>query len=60
MALIYKEASFPSDYREEVRQIMGAVYKLRSIAITGLAGMEWRGNTCAGGAWAPSSGAGSC
>jgi DNA-binding winged helix-turn-helix (wHTH) protein len=40
MALIYKEASFPADYREaEVRQIMDAVYKLRSIAITGLAGM---------------------
>ena len=40
MAPIYKEASFPPDYREaEVRQIMGAVYKLRSIAITGLAGM---------------------
>jgi DNA-binding winged helix-turn-helix (wHTH) protein len=40
MALIYKEASFPADYREaEVRQIMGAVYRLRSIAITGLAGM---------------------
>lgn len=40
MALIYKEASFPAYYREaEVRQIMGAVYKLRSITITGLAGM---------------------
>jgi hypothetical protein len=40
MALIYKEASFPPDYREaQVRQIMGAVYRLRSIAITGLAGM---------------------
>jgi len=40
MALIYKEARFPADYREmEIRQIMGAVYKLRSIAITGLAGM---------------------
>lgn len=37
---IYKEASFPADYRKaKVRQIMGAVYKLRSIAITGLAGM---------------------
>jgi len=40
MAPIYKEASFPAYYREaEVRQIMGAVYRLRSIAITGLAGM---------------------
>jgi DNA-binding winged helix-turn-helix (wHTH) protein len=40
MAPIYKEASFPAYYREaKVRQIMGAVYKLRSIAITGLAGM---------------------
>jgi DNA-binding winged helix-turn-helix (wHTH) protein len=40
MALIYKEAGFPADYREaQVRQIMGAAYKLRSIAITGLAGM---------------------
>ena len=40
MSPIYKEASFPPDYREaEVRQIMDAVYKLRSIAITGLAGM---------------------
>jgi len=40
MALVYKEANFPADYREaEVRQIMGAIYKLRSIAITGLAGM---------------------
>jgi len=40
MALIYKEASFPANYREaEVRQIMRAVYRLRSIAIAGLAGM---------------------
>jgi DNA-binding winged helix-turn-helix (wHTH) protein len=40
MAPIYKEASFPAYYREaKVRQIMGAVYRLRSIAITGLAGM---------------------
>ena len=40
MTAIYKEAGFPADYREaEVRQIMNAVYKLRSIAITGLAGM---------------------
>jgi len=40
MALVYKEARFPPNYREaQVRRIMGAVYKLRSIAITGLAGM---------------------
>ena len=40
MGPIYKEASFPAYYREaEVGHIMGAVYKLRSIAITGLAGM---------------------
>lgn len=40
MALVYKEAGFPADYREaQVRQIMNAVYRLRSIAITGLAGM---------------------
>jgi len=40
MALIYKEASFADDYRErEVRQVMDAVHRLRSIAITGLAGM---------------------
>ncbi len=40
MAPIYKEANFPPDYREaEVRQIMDAVYRLRSICITGLAGM---------------------
>jgi DNA-binding winged helix-turn-helix (wHTH) protein len=40
MPPIYKEASFPIDYREaEVRQIMSALYKLRSIAITGLAGV---------------------
>ena len=40
MTPIYKEARFPADYREaEVGQIMGAVYKLRSITITGLAGM---------------------
>lgn len=40
MGPIYKEASFPVHYREvEVQQIMDAVYKLRSIAITGLAGM---------------------
>lgn len=40
MAAIYKEADFPPDYREvEVRQIMDALYKMRSIAVTGLAGM---------------------
>jgi DNA-binding winged helix-turn-helix (wHTH) protein len=40
MSPLYKEASFAADYREaEVRQIMSALYKLRSIAITGLAGM---------------------
>ncbi|MDH4135165.1 MAG: winged helix-turn-helix domain-containing protein [Anaerolineae bacterium] len=40
MSPIYKEAGFPVYYREaEVRQVMEAVYKLRSIAITGLAGM---------------------
>lgn len=40
MAPIYKEAGFPADYREaEVGRIMGAVYKLRSIAVSGLAGM---------------------
>jgi DNA-binding winged helix-turn-helix (wHTH) protein len=40
MPPIYKEASFCADYREaEVRQIMSALYRLRSIAITGLAGM---------------------
>jgi len=40
MAPIYKEAAFPADYREaEVGQIMTAVYRLRSIAVTGLAGM---------------------
>jgi DNA-binding winged helix-turn-helix (wHTH) protein len=37
---IYKEASFPIDYRAaEVEQIMSALYRRRSIAITGLAGM---------------------
>lgn len=40
MALVYKEAGFPGDYREtNVRQIMSALYKLRSIAVNGLAGM---------------------
>jgi len=40
MAWVYKEADFPAHYREaEVRQIMSALFKLRSIAITGLAGM---------------------
>ena len=40
MAPRYKEADFPVHYREsEVRQIMSALYGLRSIAITGLAGM---------------------
>ncbi len=40
MTLIYKEASFPAYYRQaEVQQIMNALYRLRSIAITGLAGM---------------------
>jgi hypothetical protein len=37
---VYKEAEFPADYRHaEVGRIMGAVYKSRSIAVTGLAGM---------------------
>ena len=40
MGLTYKEANFPANYRTtEVRQIMDAVYKLRSIVVTGLAGM---------------------
>jgi len=40
MVPTYKEARFPADYREaEVRRIMDAVHKLRSIAVTGLAGM---------------------
>lgn len=40
MALRYKEAHFPPHYRHrQVRQIMNAVYKLRSIAVNGLAGM---------------------
>ena len=40
MSPTYKEASFPIDYREaEVRRVMNALYRLRSIAINGLAGM---------------------
>lgn len=40
MSLTYKEASFPIDYREaEVRRVMNALCRLRSIAINGLAGM---------------------
>lgn len=40
VTLLYKESDFPADYREaEVRRIMAALYRLRSIAITGLAGM---------------------
>lgn len=40
MVPIYKEVSFPPDYRQvQVGQIMAALYKLRSIAVTGLAGM---------------------
>jgi hypothetical protein len=38
--LTYKEASFPVDYRaQEVSRIMDGIRKLRSVAITGLAGM---------------------
>ena len=37
---IYKESAFPPDYRRaEAGQILGAVYRRRSIAVTGLAGM---------------------
>jgi hypothetical protein len=37
---VFKEAEFPAHYRQvEVGRIMGAVYKSRSIAVTGLAGM---------------------
>jgi DNA-binding winged helix-turn-helix (wHTH) protein len=37
---VFKEAEFPANYRQaEVERIMGAVYKSRSIAVTGLAGM---------------------
>ncbi len=40
MPPLYKEAHFSPDYRQaQVRQIMRAIYKLRSLAITGLAGM---------------------
>ncbi len=40
MPPLYKEARFPPDYRQaQVRQIMRALFKLRSLAITGLAGM---------------------
>jgi hypothetical protein len=40
VTLRYKEATFPIHYRQaEVGQIMGAFYRLRSIAVTGLAGM---------------------
>jgi DNA-binding winged helix-turn-helix (wHTH) protein len=38
--IVYKEANFSPDYRQaQVGQIMGALYRLRSIAITGLSGM---------------------
>ncbi len=37
---MYKEAEFPLTYRQaEVRQITNALYRLRSIAVSGLAGM---------------------
>jgi DNA-binding winged helix-turn-helix (wHTH) protein len=40
MPPVYKETDFPIDYRQtQVRQVMNAVYRLRSVAITGLAGM---------------------
>lgn len=40
MSYFYKEASFPADYRAaQVGQVMRALYRLRSIAIVGLAGM---------------------
>jgi DNA-binding winged helix-turn-helix (wHTH) protein len=40
MPSTYKEASFPVDYRaQEVSRIMDGIRKLRSVAITGLAGM---------------------
>jgi hypothetical protein len=40
MARTYKEAFFPPDYREvDVKKIMDAIYKLRSVSIVGLAGM---------------------
>jgi hypothetical protein len=38
--IVYKESSFPKEYREaEVRQVMSALKRLRSIDILGLAGM---------------------
>ena len=40
MTLLYKEATFPVHYREaQVRQIMLALFRLRSITIVGAAGM---------------------
>ncbi len=40
MPPLYKEARFPSDYRQDqVRQILRTVCRLRSLALTGLAGM---------------------
>jgi len=40
VAQLYKESGFPADYREaEVQQILDALHRLRSIAVTGLAGM---------------------
>jgi DNA-binding winged helix-turn-helix (wHTH) protein len=40
MPLTYKEASFPTDYRaQEVWRIMDGIRRLRSVTITGLAGM---------------------
>lgn len=37
---VYKESAFPAEYRRaEAGRILGAVYRLRSIAVTGLAGM---------------------
>ncbi|NLS75633.1 MAG: AAA family ATPase [Chloroflexi bacterium] len=40
MSPAFKEASFPPDYRQaQAAQILAAVYRSRSIAVTGLAGM---------------------
>jgi DNA-binding winged helix-turn-helix (wHTH) protein len=40
MALLRREAQFSPDYREaEVRAIMAAIYRLRSVAVVGPAGM---------------------
>lgn len=40
MALLYKEATFPVHYREaQVQPIMAALYRRRSITLTGVAGM---------------------